>query len=169
MENSKFHQLCEAYDQAQINFEAYKTDCHVMSIAIVKELKSYFEIPESQFSLYRIDKTGGFDLVQSAMIHAIQLAADHYWHFGIGLTVCKAPETLPEELILIHLMFRKEKDDTYFIKYANDEKEFEIIKGDPGSFRSFFDFLFEIIMSSYKEHLQQFVGEKTTRTLGFKR
>lgn len=169
MEPSKFHQLCGAYDSAQTTFEAYKTDCHVLSIEIVKELKAYFGIPESQFSLYRINESGGFDLVPSALIHAIRLADDHFWHFGIGMTVCKAPETLPEELILIHLQFRKNLHGKYFIKYANDEKEFEIGKGDTKSYEPFFGFLFDLIIKSYQDHLQQFVGEKTTRKLGYRR
>lgn len=168
MDSSKFHQLCHAYDNAQTNFEGYKTDCHIFSIEIVKELKAYYGIPESQFSLYRINDKGQFDLVQSALIHAIKLTEDNYWHFGVGLTVCKALETLPEELILIHLMFKKGIDNKYFVKYANDTKEFEITKGQSESYIAFFDFMFSLILKSYNEHLQQFVGKKTTRTLGYK-
>ena len=73
---------------------------------IVKELKSYFNIPDSQFTLYRVNDNNGFELVPSVLIHAITLVDGNYWHFGVGFTVCKAPETLPEELILIHLMYR---------------------------------------------------------------
>lgn len=168
MEMTKFHQLCNAYNTAQSKFDVYKTDCHLFSMEVVRELKSYYNIPESQFSLYKISKQKGFELVPSALIHAIALEEDHYWHFGLGLTVCKAPETLPEELILIHLMFRKNEDEKYFIKYANRDEEFEIKKGDSTSYHLFFDFLLEMILSSYNEHLQQFIGEKTTRKLGYR-
>ena len=168
METTKFHQLCGAYDSAQNNFETYKTDCHVLSMEIVRELKSAFDIPESQFSLYRITDKSGFELVPSALIHAISLEEDRYWHFGVGITVCKAPETLPEELILIHLMFRVNDQNQYFIKYANGLKEFEIKKGNSESYKPFFNFLFELILTSYQEQLQQFVGSRTTRKLGYR-
>ena len=135
---------------------------------IVKELKIYFEIPESQFSLYQINKQGGFDLVTPALIHAIELGQDNYWHFGVGLTVCQAPETLPEELILIHLMFRKNDKGESFIKYVHSETDYKIVKGKPESYLLFFDFLFETIITSYQEHLQHFVGEKTERKLGYR-
>ncbi len=169
METSKFHELCNAYDNAQKNFEDYKTDCHLISIEIVKELKAYYQVPDSQFSLYRIDAKTGFDLVQSALIHAIRLQQDHYWHFGIGLTVCKAPETLPEELILAHLMFRKNSNGNFNIKSSHGTKEFEIIKGDSKSYIPFLDDLFDSIITSYNNQLQQFLAKKTTRKLGFQR
>ena len=135
---------------------------------IVRELKSFFDIPESQFSLYKISEQSGFELVPSALIHAISLEEDNYWHFGIGLTVCKAPETLPEELILIHLKFRKNNQNKYFIKYVHGEREFEITKGNSNSYKPFFIFLFEIIITSYEEQLQQFIGTRTTRKLGYR-
>ncbi|AXT20856.1 hypothetical protein D7030_11155 [Flavobacteriaceae bacterium AU392] len=169
METSKFHQLCKAYDNAQTNFENYKTDCHTFSIEFVKEIKTYYEVPDSQFSLYRIDPQQGFDLVQSALIHAIRLEQDHFWHFGIGLTVCKAPETLPEELILAHLMFRKNSNGNFSVKSAHMKKEFEVIKGDSKSYTPFLDALFESIITSYNNQLQQFLKAKTTRKLGFQR
>ena len=46
--------------------------------------------------------------------------------------------------------------------------DYKIIKGNSKSYALFFDFLFGIIMNSYKDHLQQFVGEKTERILGYK-
>ena len=169
MSESKFHQLCNAYGNAQNNFENYKSDCHTFSIEFVKELKAYYEVPDTQFSLYRIDPKQGFDLVQSALIHAIRLEQDHYWHFGIGLTVCKAPETLPEELILMHLMFRKNSAGNFFIKSSHMKDEFEITKGDSKSYIPFFDALFKSIMESYNNQLQLFLKTKTTRKLGFQR
>jgi len=167
METTKFHQLCGAFNMAQDRFDTYKKDCHVLSIEIVKELKAYYEIPESQFSLYKISKEGGFELVPDALIHALTLGEDHYWSFGIGLTVCRAPETLPEELILVHIMFRQNAEGENFIKYAFGDKEFKITKGDPKSYVPFFDYVFQYIMSSYEEHMQQFIGEQTTRKMGY--
>ena len=167
MKETKFHQLCGAYSNAQESFESYRTDCHLTSMEIVKELKAYYEIPEHQFSLYKINDQNGFQLVTPALIHAIRLREDNYWHFGLGITVCKAPETLPEELILVHLMFQKNKNGSYTIKYANNKAEFEIIKGNSSSYIPFFDFLFEEIMVSYNSHLQQFLGDKTERKLGY--
>ncbi len=169
MNTSKFHQLCTAYSGAQDNFEKYKTACHVMAIEIVKELKAYYEVPDKQFSLYRIDSQKGFSLVHPSLIHAIRLEADHYWHFGIGITVCQTLESPREELILSHLMFRKDSDGKFFIKSGHNPKEFEIIKGDSQSYIPFLDLLFETIIESYKTQMQQFFKTKTTRKLGFKR
>ena len=107
METSKFHELCEAYDNAQSKFDSYRSDCHNLSIEIVQELKVYFNIPESQFSLYKVSEQNEFELVPSSLTHAITIVDGHYWHFGVGLTVCKVAEKLPEELILIHIMYRK--------------------------------------------------------------
>ena len=167
MEDSKFHQLCNAYGNAQSNFANYKTECHILSMEIVKELKVYFKIPEGQFSLYRINEQGGFELVTPALINAITLKPDHYWYFGVGLTVCKAPETLPQELILIPLMFRKNDKNENFTKYAHSDTDYKIVKGNSESYFPFFDFLFETIKSSYQGQLQQFIGEKTERKLGY--
>lgn len=169
MKQTKFHELCNAYGNAQDKFKNYKTECYLFSMEIVKELKAYYNIPESQFSLYKINEENGFELVAPALIDAIRLAEDHYWHFGIGLTVCKSAGTLPEELILIHIMFRKNIENKCFIKYAYNDKEFEIKKGHSGSYIAFFDFLFETIIKSYNGQLQQFIGVKTTRKLGYRR
>jgi len=165
---SKFHQLCAVYDAAQVRFEEYKKNCHLFSIEFTQHLKEYYQIPEKQFSLYRIDREGRFDLVPSSLIHAIDLFDDHYWHFGIGLTVCRAPETLPEELILIHLFFRKEEGKEFFLKHTLSDKEFEVFQGKKDSFIPFLDDLFNTIRSSYDGYIQQFIGERTTRKLGFK-
>ncbi|MCW5516995.1 hypothetical protein [Muriicola sp. Z0-33] len=167
MGKSKFHQLCGAYSAAQDQFENYKKDCHTFSIEIVKELKAYYEIPEGQFSLYRIDDSKAFHLVAPALIHAIDLKEDNYWHFGIGLTVCKAPETLPEELILIHIKYRKNSKGQYFLQYEYEGEEFEVFRNTSESYIPFFDFLFTVILNSYKDSLQRFVGVRTERKLGF--
>lgn len=167
MENSKFHQLCGAYDQAQENFDRYQKECHAFSMELVKELKAYYQIPESQFSLYKFDEKGGFELVSPALIHAISLASDHYWHFGVGITVCRAPETLPEELILIHIAYRRNQEGEYFVKHGQTDQEFKVIKGNTATYAPFFDYLFELTLQSYQNHLQQFLGEKTVRKLGY--
>ena len=161
METTKFHKLCEAYDTAQEKFNAYQNDCHIFSMEFVRELKAYYQIPESQFSLYKINKEGGFDLVPSALIHALDLDENYFWNLGFGLTVCRTLETLPEELILVHIMFRKNIKDEYYIKYAYGGDEYQIVKGDATSYVPFFDFLFSSIMTSYQQQMQQFIGEKT--------
>ena len=167
MATSKFWELCAAYCKAQKQFEAYKKDCHQFAVEIIEELKSYYKVPESQFSLYRIADNQVFEMVIPAALHAIDLKDDNFWHFGVGLTVCHAPETLPEELILIHLMFRKNDKKQYFLKYAFEDAQFEINRKDAKSFQPFFDFLFELILSSYRESLQRFIGDKTERKLGY--
>lgn len=167
MENSKFHQLCGAYDLAQNNFDVYQKECHAFSMELVKELKAYYQIPESQFSLYKVNEKEGFELVSPALIHAISLASDHYWNFGVGITVCRAPETLPEELILIHIAYRKNQKGDYVVKHGQTDKEFKVTKGNSASYLPFFDYLFKLTYQSYQNHLQQFLGEKTVRKLGY--
>ncbi len=164
---SKFKELCSAYSNAQTNFENFRLDCHSIASTLVSEIKNYMEIPEHQFSLYKINQKKEFQVVPPSLVNALLLAPDSYWHFGAGLTVCKAPGSMQEELILIHLMIRKESDGQFFVKYANHDQEFEVFKEKPESFHSFFDFLHEAIMGSYKERLQQFLAEKTERKLGY--
>ena len=167
METTKFHELCGAYDAAQENFNTYEKDCHIFSMEFVREIKAYYQIPESQFSLFKTNKEGGFELVPSALIHALSLDEDHHWNFGFGLTVCRALETLPEELILVHIMFRKNGNDEFFIKYAFGGEEYKIEKGNSESYIPFFDFLFSTIIGTYQGQMQQFIGVKTTRKLGY--
>ena len=90
----------------------------------------------------------------------------NHWHFGIGLTVCRAPESYPEELILIHIIFRKEGDD-FKLRHTFSDQEFSVNRGDKDSYTPYFEDLFQTIVSSYKSHIQQFIGEKTTRKLGY--
>lgn len=168
MEQTKFHNLCMAYGKAQEDFGAFENSCHLISVELVKAFKEYFEIPDSQFSLYKIDSENEFEIVPPSLINALSLKEDSYWQFGIGVTVCTAPETLPQELILIHILLRKDLDGKYFVKYNNDPKEFEIKKGDSKTFHPFFDFLHDTIIKTYNEQLQHFIGQSTKRKLGFK-
>lgn len=167
MAHSKFSKLCKAYDVAQDDFAAYKQNCHAFAIELVKELKENFEIPERQFSLYRVEKDNNFKLIHGSLIGALTLTQDSHWHFGLGLTVCRAPESYPEELILIHILFRKETDNAFYLKHTFGDKEFKVEKGDKASYLNYFEDLFSTIEASYRGHIQQFVGEKTTRKLGY--
>jgi hypothetical protein len=167
MGKTKFNQLCAAYDAAQDNFDAYKKNCHAFAIELVDELKAYYEIPERQFSLYQVEQNNNFKLINGSLYGALTLTPNSDWHFGVGLTVCKAPESYPEELILIHIFFRKEVGDTFFLRHTYGDKEFEVTKGNKESYIPYFDDLFNTIVDSYQGHIQQFLGEKTTRKLGF--
>ena len=73
------------------------------------------------------------------------------------------PETLPEGLIMVHIMFRRNSKDGYYAKFCPWKKEFKIAKGDTASYIPIFDEAFDTIISSYSHQLQQFVGERTTR------
>ena len=167
MKNSKFNQLCSAYDLAQEDFEAYKQSCHAFGVELVQELKEYFEVPERQFSLYEIEENNNFKLIHGSLLGALTLTPDSQWHFGIGLTVCRAPESYPEELILIKILFLKEADADFQLKHTYGDKEFSVTKGDKNSYIAYFDDLFNTIQASYKGRMQQFLGEKTTRKLGY--
>ncbi|MBI3520386.1 MAG: hypothetical protein HY062_13675 [Bacteroidetes bacterium] len=165
--STKFHELCIAFGKAQDDFATYRNNCHHISVELVNEFKIYFQIPESQFSLYKINKGNEFEIVPPALINALSLKEDSNWQFGIGLTVCIAPETLPQELILIHISLRKDLDGKYFVKYGNEIKEFEIKNGDKNSYYLFFDFLHDLIIKTYNEQLQHFIGQSTRRKLGY--
>jgi hypothetical protein len=164
---SKFNELCLAYGKAKDDFETFRLNCHLLAIDLVKEFKSYFKIPESQFSLYALSVDNKFEIVPPSLINALTLSPKSYWQFGIGLTVCIAPETLPQELILIHVLLRRDSDNKYFVKYGNDDKEFEVIKGNLKSFHKFFDFLHEVIVTAYNDQLQNFIDLNTSRKLGY--
>ncbi len=168
MGSSKFQELCKAYSKAQTDFGTYQDQCHQFSISLVKELKAFLQIPESQFSLYKINEEQEFEIVPPSLINAINLLEDSYWQFGIGLTVCSAPETLPQELILISVTFKKNMDETFTLKYGIESTEFTISQKDPDSYLTFFKFMHEQIMSAYNDQLQEFIGQDTKRTLGYK-
>lgn len=168
MEQTNFHSLCMAYGKAQNDFGGFENDCHQISIEFVKAFKEYLGVPESQFSLYKINAQGEFEIVPPALINALSLREDSYWQFGIGLTLCTAPESLPQELILIHILLRKDSSSNYFVRYGSDSKDFEIKKGDSASLLPFFIFLQETIINTYNEQLQHFMGQNTRRKLGFK-
>lgn len=167
MEPTKFHELCTAFGKAQDDFGIFRNNCHQIAVELVKEFKNYFQVPESQFSLYKINKENEFEIVPPSLINALSLKKDSHWQFGIGLTVCFAPETLPQELILIHILLRKDLEGKYFVKYGSEIKEFEIKNGDKNSFYPFFDFLHDIIIKTYNEQLQHFIGQSTSRKLGY--
>ena len=55
METTKFLQLCSAFGHAQDSFDNYRKESHMLAVELVKQLKEYYQIPESQFSLFKID------------------------------------------------------------------------------------------------------------------
>jgi hypothetical protein len=157
-----------AYGKAQNDFGSFQKDCHVLAVELVKALKVYFQVPESQFSLYKINGANDFELVAPSLINALSLKSDSFYQFGIGLTVCAAPETLPEELILIHVLLRRDIEHNFFVRYENEPKEFEVNHKNRDSFSPFFDFLHDTIIKTYDEQLQVFIGQSTRRKLGYK-
>jgi len=167
MSVSKFNELCSAYANAQTNFENFRSNCQEIASLMVTEIKKYLEIPEQRFSLYKINQNNEFQMVPSSLANALVLANDSYWHFGIGLTVCKADDSPQEELILIHLMVRMESDGQFFVKYANLKEEFEVFKDQSQSFIPFFDYIHGAIIGSYQERVQRFMEERTERKLGY--
>ena len=166
MKMSKFHELCGAYQKAQQDFQDYQNDCHQFALDFVKQFKEHFEIPPSQFSLFKINANNEFTLVQPSVINALVLRDDSLWQFGVGMTVCSAPETLPQELILIPILLRRDMDGTHYIKYG-DMREFKIEKKDQYNFDEFFEFLFETIKDTYNQQLVQFIGHDTERKIGY--
>lgn len=167
MEVTKFKELCLAFGRAQDQFQAFQNECHQFSVEMVEELKTYFEIPDSQFSLFKIGENNEFNLVQPALTNALTLRSDSLWHFGFGLTVCTAPETLPQELILIHILLRRDLDGEFYLMYANQEKEIKVEKSDKYNFVPFFDYLHETIIKSYDEEFSLFIGQDTRRKIGY--
>ncbi len=168
METSKFSMLCSAYDKAQHDFNEYNNRCHAFALSVVAELKVYFDVPDRQFTLYRIAEDNDFALIHGSLLGALTLTPESLWHFGFGITVCQAPEAYPEELILVQILFRKDGEDSFFLKHTYGDKEFKVQFKKPETYTSYFDDLFSTIISSYDSQLQQFIGQKTTRKLGYK-
>lgn len=164
---TKYNDLCLAYGKAQEEFRLYHNGCLSICRDLVSELKSYFEIPESQFSIYQVTDENEFELVAPGLINAMSLKEDSCWHFGVGMTLCVNPETLPQELLLIHIALRKDIDNGYMVKYANHKQEFPITSDDKSSFIPFFDFLHESVMRVYSEQLHLFIEQYTKRKLGY--
>lgn len=168
MENTKFHELCMVYGKAQQDFQKFEVDCHLFAVELVKKFIEYLQIPTSQFSLYKINNENQFEIVPPALINALAPAEGSYWQFGMGLTVCSAPETLPQELILIHLLVRRDLENKFYAKLFTETKEFEIDRNSPNGYKEFFDFLHKSITHSYENEFQKFIGQSTSRKLGFK-
>lgn len=167
METTKFKELCMAFGRAQNQFQSFQNCCQDFAVEMVKEIKEYFQIPESQFSLYQVNGKNEFNLVQPELINALTLRPDSLWQFGIGLTVCSAPETLPKELILIHILIRRDLEENYFLRYGDQEQEHKIEKSDKYNFIPFFDFIHQTIINSYDQELAHFIGQDTRRTIGY--
>lgn len=168
MENTKFHELCVVYGKAQQDFQKFEMDCHLFSVEFVKKFKEYLQVPDSQFSLYKINSENQFEIVPPALINALTPAEGSYWQFGIGLTVCSAPETLPQELILIHILVRRDIENKFYSKLFPEPNEFEIDRKNTNGYKDFFDFLHKSITDSYNNEFQKFIGQSTSRKLGFK-
>ena len=167
MESTKFSELCKAYAKAQNDFKGFQEKCYNFSLEIVNELKAYYKIPESQFSLFKIGEKNDFKLVQPAVINALTLRQDSMWQFGIGLNLCKAPESLSHELILIHILVRKDLEGNFYLKYANQEEEFKITGEKKRDFIPFFDYLHKTIIDIYEQQLTHFIGNDTKRKIGY--
>lgn len=173
MEMTKFKELCMAFGRAQNQFQEYQNGCHQFAIEMVDELITYFQIPDSQFSLFKINPQNEFNLVQPGLVHALTLRPDSYWQFGIGLTVCSAPETLPQELILIHILIRRDLENNHFLSYKNqqeqqEQQEHKIEKlNDKHNFIPFLDYLHETIVKTYDDELKIFIGNDTRRQIGY--
>ena len=166
---SKFKELCTAFKTAQGEFKNFQDDTYNFSVELVEEFKSYFEVPESQFSLFKFNKKNEFNLVQPAIINALALRPDSLWQFGVGLTVCNAPETLPQELILIHIMIRRDLDGNFFLSHGNqaEPNEIPVEKKGKYNFVPFFDALYETIINTHSQQMTHFIGQDTRRTIGY--
>lgn len=156
-----------AYGKAHEDFSTFERECHAISVELVNQLRVYLALPPSQFSLYKIDKEGEHHIVPPSLINALTLRPDAFWQFGIGLTLCSALETLPQELVLIHIQLKKTMENRFVVKFGNVPTEFEIRKDDKASFTTFFDFIHESIVKLYNEQYNQFVGQSTKRKLGY--
>ncbi len=60
-------------------------------------------------------------------------------------------------------MFRKNSGGKYYLRTGRDDRGFEIEEGNSKLYEPFFDYIFKMILSSYKGYIQQFIGERTTR------
>ena len=167
MESNKFSDLCQAYSKAQTNFQNFQDECHDLALNLVKDLKAYYQIPDSQFSLFQIGQNREFNLVQPAVVNALTLRPDSMWQFGIGLTVCSSHEKSPQELILIHILIRKDVEENFYLRYGEEDKDHLIEKTDKWNFIPFFDFLHETIIDVYEQQLVHFMSQDSRRKIGY--
>ncbi len=184
MKPTKFNEISAAYRKARKDFLMFESDCRSFSIELVKKWRDYLNIPAKQFSLYQIDGANKFVLVPPSLINAISPAEGPYWQFGIGLTVCcedEETECCPasevdccsmsgkvhQEIILVHILVRKDADGKYYVKFGHEPKEFLINRNREEGYQSFFNFLHKEIVTSYQVMFQKFIGQRTIRKLGF--
>lgn len=166
---TKFEELCSAYKKAQTEFKQYKDDCHDFAIDLWNNITSYFQIPTSQLTLYKINEDGEYEATAPPMINALSLWPDAYWQVGFGITLFESKDTYPQETIIIGLRLKRDTENNYFARLNGSDQEFQIDRKNQNDYQKFFDFLFKEIQKSYCTGLQTFIDQDTTiRKIGFK-
>lgn len=169
MENkrSKFEDLCMTFNGANQEFSKLRHDCLGFANEIWNNIIQYYEVPDSQISLYRISDDEEFELVRPSIINALNLREDSYWEFGIGLSLCSTPGSLPEDLILIQFLIRRDRENKYFIKTNVLKTERQIERNKYFDFTTYFDELYKAIKDKYDEEFTHFFEKTTIRKLGY--
>ena len=165
---TRYQQLCSAYEKVQQEYTQVENDCLAFGGELVQNFTEYFEVPEGYLSYYKITDDNHFDLVLPDMTHALRYSGDGFWDFGLGLTITSSIEEKVQDLILIHLFVKKDINGKFYTRIARDKTEFEIDIHKPESYHPFFDFLKNSVIQSYDEGFQEFIGQHTTRKLGYK-
>jgi hypothetical protein len=165
---TRYQQLCAAYEKVQQEYTQVERDCLSFGDELVRNFIRYFEVPDGLLSYYKITEDNHFDLVLPDMAHALRYHKDGFWDFGLGLTITSSIEEKAEDLILIHLFVKKDFNGKFYTRIARDKTEFEIELHNPESYHPFFDFLKDSVIESYEEGFQEFIGQHTTRKLGYR-
>jgi len=165
---TKFDSLCESFKKAQSDFQKFKDGSQYFADELWNKMIAYFEIPQSQLSLYKVDDEGKWEMVPAMMSNALTLEDDNYWQVGFGITLYGQKNEFPQETLIIGLLLKPEGDNKFKVKLYGHEKLFEIDRNKQEDFNAFYDFIFTEIQTNYQKELQTLDEDHTIRKIGYK-
>ena len=167
---NKYQELCDSFSVAQEKFSVYRDECLYFGDELWRRMMGYLQVPNNKRLLYKIGEKGEFKLVPAQVINAIELRPDNYWQLGLGFVLKQNEDNVPSETIQIPVLFRREhKEAKFYVRLFDEKTDHVITQGDEDSFVAFFDFIFDLIVSNYKDEDTSFSDEvETIKKIGFK-
>ena len=165
---TKFEILCSAYKKAVTESKEYLDNCHSFSVELWKRMIEYFQVPSSQLSFYTVNSEGEYEITSPPLFNALILQPDSFFEMGFGITVYETEGAFPQETIIVGLLIKKGMN-CFIIKLNDHDEEFIIEENNSIHFNKFFDYLHNIISTSYSTGIQTFLDQETSkRHIGFK-
>ena len=165
---SKYSELCESFASAYVNYRKYESDCNELALVLWKYMVDYFEIPQEQITLYRINELGEFEPCAFPMLNAMLLREDAFFEIGIGLTLYQTMNDFPHETIILPIHFSIDTEGFYKTRLGEEGKIYVVEISKVESFDEFFHGIYENIVQSYKTGLSDLRSKNTFRKIGFK-